>query len=103
MLGFLSPQGEFFECERAEHIPLADKILRDVYRIGSDTPVDKLCACGWVTMQDLFVGFVCDDISHCPKLSYEQKDWLITNKCNMSHSQLVSLKMCFEINGLLYE
>lgn len=57
MLGFISPDGKFYECGFYEHISLADRLLEEVYKQQSNNPVDKLCKCGWVIIQSSFVGF----------------------------------------------
>ena len=103
MLGFISPDGKFYECGFYEHISLADRLLEEVYKQQSNNPVDKLCKCGWVIIQSSFVGFAGDDAYHTPQLTREQKLWLEENESKMSQDQHIGLKLCLEINEMLYE
>ena len=103
MLGFLSPSGEFFQCEYRGHLTLADKLLMDFYDQESNNPVDKLCRCGWVIIQSSFIGFAGDNAYHIPQLTKEQKSWLEESEDRMTHSQRVSLELCKGIDSVLYE
>ena len=103
MLGFVSPEGKFYECGYFEHIKLADELLNKVYNQQSNNPVDKLCKNGWVIIQSSFIGFSGDDMYHTPQLTKEQKDWFEENSQKISYDQQISLNLCLEINGMLYE
>lgn len=103
MLGFLSPFGKFFECEYFKHLSLADTLLKDVYKEESNNPVDKLCKYGWVVIQSSFIGFAGDDAYRTPQLTREQKTWLNNHKDMLSYDQKIGLKLCIEINDMLYE
>lgn len=103
MLGFVSPDGKFYECECFGHISLADKLLKEIYRQQSNNPVDKLCKLGWVVIQSSFVGFAGDNTYHTPQLTKEQKQWLKEKESIMSYEQHIGLKLCLEINEMLDE
>lgn len=103
MLGFISPDGKFYECEYYTHMKLADELLEKVYKQQSNKPVDKLCKFGWVVIQSSFIGFTGDDAYHTPQLTREQKQWLKENESNMSYDQRIGLELCLEINEMLYE
>lgn len=103
MLGFLSPEGKFYDCQYFAHISLADKLLGEVYKQQSSNSVDKLCRLGWVVVQSSFIGFASDVRYHTPQLTREQKQWLEENKDKMSYSQHIGLELCLELNEMLYE
>lgn len=102
MLGFLSPSGVFHECDYHGHMPLADRLLEQMYHVKSNNPVDKLCRFGWVVIQSSFVGFAGDDAYNSPELTKEQILWLEERKNKMTVTQCLSLKLCLEINEVLY-
>ena len=103
MLGFISPDGKFYKCEYYAHMKLADELLEKIYKQQSNKPVDKLCKLGWVVLQSSFVGFAGDDGYYTPQLTREQKQWLEENEQNMSYDQRIGLKLCLEIDEMLYE
>lgn len=103
MLGFVSPEGKFYECGYSKHIKLADKLLNDVYKQQSNNPVDKLCKLGWVVLQSSFIGFAGDDAYSTPQLTKEQKSWLEEHGEQMTFDQRTGLNLCLEINDMLYE
>lgn len=103
MLGFLSPFGEFVQCNQFEHIKLADTILKEVYKQERNNPVDQLCKYGWIVIQDFFVGFAGDEMYHTPRITEEQMKWLEDNIKTFSYSQIIGLNLLFEINEILYE
>ena len=103
MLGFVSPEGEFYECNFFEHIKLADELLEKVYKQQSNNPVDNLCKRGWIVIQSSFIGFAGDDAYNTPQLTKEQKRWLEENAQEMSYDQRIGLNLCLEINDMLYE
>ncbi len=103
MLGFLSPEGEFYECGYFEHMKLAEKLLREKYNCSSNRPVDKLCRFGWVVLQSSFIGFSGDDAYGTPEFKGRQKTWLEDHRKQMAYDQLIGLDLCLEINDLLYE
>ena len=97
ILGFVSPTGEYFECNRYGHIPLADKLLKEMFNEKSiSSPVEELCKHGFVVIQDYFVGFQSNDIFDAPKLTYEQLDWLRKHSGEFTHSQIESLFILYE-------
>lgn len=97
IMGFLSPTGEYFECDRYGHIPLADELLKEMFNKKSiSSPVESLCKHGFVVIQDYFVGFQSNDIFDTPKLTYEQLDWLRKHSGEFTHSQIESLFMLYE-------
>lgn len=103
LLGFVSPNGKFFECDYYGHLSLADKLLEDVYRQKSNVPVDMLCKFGWVVVQGSFIGFTINFSNynfHTQQLTAEQRQWLELNKDKMSREQLTSLQICLEIDDL---
>lgn len=102
ILGFLSPDGVFYKCDFYGHMELASRLLNEIYNRESNTPVDTLCRCGWVVIQDSFVGFSGDEIYHVPQLTIEQKKYLENKADEMSIAQRIGLKMCLEINEILY-
>lgn len=103
MLGFVSPEGKFYECGYFEHIKLADELLEKGYKQQSNNPVDNLCKHGWVVIQSSFIGFAGDDAYNTPQLTREQKEWLNENWQKMSYDQQIGLNLCLEINEMLYE
>ena len=103
MLGFVSPEGKFYECGYFEHIKLADKLLENIYKYQSNNPVDQLCKFGWVIIQSSFIGFAGDDAYHTPQLTKEEKSWLEEHEEQMTYDQRIGLNLCLEINDMLYE
>ena len=90
-LGFLSPEGKFYECGFIDHLSLADKLLDKIYKQQSNNPVDKLCKCGWIAIQSCFIGFAGDDAYHTPKITKEQRKWLYDNKNELTYDQNIGL------------
>lgn len=103
MLGFLSPSGKFYECAHFGHIKLADDLLSKYFKIHTYNPVDTLCAKGWVVLQSEFIGFSVPELKRAPKLTAEQKEWLLNNEQKITGRQRSRLALCLEINNILYE
>lgn len=102
MYGFVSPDGQFHECEYGGHIMLALELLKAFYGLSSNNPVDLLCSHGWIAVQASFVGFAGDDIRHSPSITAAQRQWIEENEGELSHDQRISLAMCLEADELLY-
>ena len=100
VLGFISPGGEFYECDRYNHMNTANRILGNEYGIECNTPVDTLSSLGWVVIQSGFVGFVGNDIDSIPSLTNEQKDFLLLNLHEFNSLQRLSCEMCIDISEL---
>lgn len=103
MIGFVSPSGEFIECDYYDHIPTAHKLLKNIYKIESNNPVDKLCEFGWIVIQRQFVGFSLDDLRKSPKLTKQQIDFVENIRYKLRHEQEESWNVCLKANKLLYQ
>ena len=103
MLGFLSPSGKFYECAHFGYIKLADELLNKYFKAHTYNPVDLLCAKGRVVIQRSFIGFSVQDLKKAPRLTTEQKEWLIANEQKITGRQRSRLALCLEINNILYE
>lgn len=102
MLGFLSPDGKYYECNYGDHIKLATRILETFYHIESATPVDKLCSMGWISIQEDFIGFVSNDVELIPSVSYQQKSWFAENKSKMTNRQQDMIQRCLNLNSFMF-
>lgn len=102
MIGFLAPSGFFYECRVHEYTLLAEEMLKLKYHRNSNCPVRLLCEFNWVLLEKSFVGFIDGDGYKQPRLTQEQKRWLIKNRENMTKEQQLSMHICLELDDSLH-
>lgn len=102
MTGFLSPEGEFYQCNTYGHITLADDILKEKYNIEANLSVEELCSHGWVVIQAGFIGFTYGARNDL-KFTKEQDKFLLSHMNDFSYGQQLSLNTTMEISNMLKE
>lgn len=102
MIGFLAPSGIFYECREHEYALLAEEMLKLEYHKKSEYPVRILCELNWVLIEKSYVGFSDGDKYEWPRLTQEQKRWLIDNRENMTAEQQLSIHICLELDESLH-
>ena len=75
-IGFLSPEGEFWECEYTKHSIVANKILMKM-NIMSSNPEEDIANLGWVLLQNNFAGIPSTN-KNIP-FTDAQIDWIMKN------------------------
>lgn len=100
MLGFLSPDGEFYQCKYYGHLDLANEILQKRYKTFRHNEVETLCDLGWAIIQDGFVGFVG---WHNQTYTTQQDEWFVNHYNKMELAQKQAYDTTKEISDLLKE
>lgn len=105
MLGFLSPEAEFYECRFFEHISLADRILKEKYNIEDNLSVEELCSRGWIVIQSSFVGFTGTNIKKTTVITFspKQEKWLYDHYDDFTYDQKIGLNLSLDINEMYKE
>lgn len=102
MLGWLSPEGIFYECEFMGHVSKAIELLKKVYSVETNY-AQRLADLGWCAIQSGFVGFPDNPHRETPLFTDAQKKWLERNRKNMSYGQNMALDISLETDELLRE
>lgn len=90
MIGFLSPSGEFIECNSWEHTSVAGVICLQAYDIDKCgiQAEDYILSKGYLVIRarDVYMSYW--DTNGCGKtLSKEQLNWILENKNNFNEMQ----------------
>ena len=106
MNGFLSPQGDYYECENTPHIKKAMELLNSIYHINAKNGVEAeeyLFKHNWIAIREgdilSYIGQPIDKYSNsCYHLTKNQIDFLnnIYGKVNKDCQR--SIDLIFDIN-----
>lgn len=100
MLGFLSPEAEFYPCKYYGHLDLAHTLLQTHYGVTQYNEVEKLCDSGWCIIQDGFVGFTG---WHNETYTTQQEDWFAEHYDELGLAQQIAYKTTKELSDLIKE
>ena len=100
LIGFLSPEGEFFKCDSEEHHLLATKLIENFEYNQTNNCQIELANNGWCFFQTNFAGIPAET-SPVPKISDSQAKWIEANydKLNRKQKYFISEKLKLDDDG----
>lgn len=102
MLGWLLPDGVFYECEFMGHESRAKELLLEVYGVDTEF-TQRLADLGWCALRSGFVGFPENPYRDTPLFTGAQKAWLHLHRDDLSYAQAMSLDDSLSIDAMLRE
>ena len=87
-IGFLSPEGDFYECSQYEHIKLSEKIVKEksLYSESTSETQTILANNGWCFFQSNYAGIPAE-INPQPKFTDEQISWIMKHHEELNQKQ----------------
>lgn len=99
LLGFVDPDGNFYQCKKYGHEGLADTLLEKFYGIKSNLSIESLCEYGWMVIQSQYVGFI---LNKSMKLSFtkKQEQFLVNNFNVFTYGQIKGIELAYELSNM---